>query len=178
MLINGIEFDFSTLNADDVQRMKAALEKQKTRAETEGRKYTPDGDGYEDWLCFQCRIFEDYLDEVLGEGASAKLGLNGRNFKACMDVSKAFTAAMAAEKQDLVEQLHPDAASAQPAASTAVPIPAPMNREQRRAVAKASPVKLQVHPDAEKHEAGKADRREKLQKALAALSELVELDND
>lgn len=72
MIINGIEFDFSTLNANDVDRMLAAQTRQQERARTEGSRYTPEND-YSAWLRFQCRIFMDYLDEVLGEGASEKM---------------------------------------------------------------------------------------------------------
>ena len=97
MIINGIEFDFSTLNANDVDRMLAAQTRQQERARTEGSRYTPENE-YSAWLRFQCRIFMDYLDEVLGEGASEKLGLDGSNFNACLTVSKAFAEAMAAEK--------------------------------------------------------------------------------
>lgn len=73
MIINGIEFDFSTLNANDVDRMLAAQTRQQERARTEGSRYTPESD-YPAWLRFQCRIFMDYLDEVLGEGASGETG--------------------------------------------------------------------------------------------------------
>lgn len=130
MIINGIEFDFSTLNANDVDRMLAAQTRQQEHARTEGSRYTPEND-YPAWLRFQCRIFMDYLDEVLGEGASEKLGLDGSNFNACLTVSKAFAEAMAAEKASASALIHPTEERAQ--ASAAQAIPAPMNREQRRA---------------------------------------------
>ena len=38
MIINGIEFDFSTLNANDVDRMLAAQTRQQERARTEGSR--------------------------------------------------------------------------------------------------------------------------------------------
>lgn len=172
MIILDQEFNFSTLNAADVDRMLAAAEKQKQRAAAEGGRYTPEGSGYPDWLRFQCRLFMDYLDEVLGEGASARLGLDGSNFNDCMKVSQSFAEAMAAEKQGVVDFVRPDPTPAQP---TAAPIPAPMNREQRRAAAKAHPAKLAAYPavsDFQKREADKADRRKQL------LAELAELDND
>ena len=106
MTINGIDFDFSTLNANDVDRMLAAQTRQQERARTEGSRYTPESD-YPAWLRFQCRIFMDYLDEVLGEGASEKLGLDGNNFNACLTVSKAFAKAMATEKASVNALLHP-----------------------------------------------------------------------
>lgn len=130
MIINGIEFDFSTLNANDVDRMLAAQTRQQERARTEGSRYTPENN-YPAWLRFQCRIFMDYLDNVLGEGASEKLGLDGSNFNACLTVSKAFAEAMAAEKASVSALIHPAEERAQVSAAQA--IPAPMNREQRRA---------------------------------------------
>ena len=172
MIINGIEFDFSTLNANDVDRMLAAQTRQQERARTEGSRYTPESD-YPAWLRFQCRIFMDYLDEVLGEGASEKLGLDGSNFNACLTVSKAFAEAMAAEKASASALIHPAEERAQVSAaqvsaaqvSAAQAIPAPMNREQRRAAAKAHPAVV----DFRAQEAAKAARRAQLKAELEAL---------
>ena len=107
--------------------MLAAQTRQQERARTEGSRYTPESD-YPAWLRFQCRIFMDYLDEVLGEGASEKLGLDGNNFNACLTVSKAFAKAMATEKASVNALLHPVEGDVH--ASAAQAIPAPMNREQ------------------------------------------------
>lgn len=167
MIINGIEFDFSTLNANDVDRMLAAQTRQQERARTEGSRYTPESD-YPAWLRFQCRIFMDYLDEVLGEGASEKLGLDGSNFNACLTVSKAFAEAMAAEKASASALIHPAEERAQVSAaqvSAAQAIPAPMNREQRRAEVKAHPAVV----DFRAQEAAKAARRAQLKAELEAL---------
>lgn len=166
MIINGIEFDFSTLNANDVDRMLAAQTRQQERARTEGR-YTPEND-YPAWLRLQCRIFMDYLDEVLGDGASEKLGLDGSNFNACLTVSKAFAKAMAAEKASVNALIHPAEERAQVSAaqvSAAQAIPAPMNREQRRAAVKAHPAVV----DFRAQEAAKAARRAQLKAELEAL---------
>lgn len=162
MIINGIDFDFSTLNANDVDRMLAAQTRQQERARTEGSRYTPESD-YPAWLRFQCRIFMDYLDEVLGEGASEKLGLDGSNFNTCLTVSKAFAKAMAAEKASASALIHPAEERAQVSAVQA--IPAPMNREQRRAVAKAHPAVV----DFRAQEEAKAARRAQLKAELEAL---------
>lgn len=172
MIINGIEFDFSTLNANDVDRMLAAQTRQQERARTEGSRYTPESD-YPAWLRFQCRIFMDYLDEVLGEGASEKLGLDGSNFNACLTVSKAFAEAMAAEKASASALIHPTEERAQVSeaqvsaaqVSAAQAIPAPMNREQRRAAVKAHPAVV----DFRAQEAAKAARRAQLKAELEAL---------
>ncbi len=162
MIINGIEFDFSTLNANDVDRMLAAQTRQQERARTEGSRYTPENN-YPAWLRFQCRIFMDYLDNVLGEGASEKLGLDGSNFNACLTVSKAFAEAMAAEKASVSALIHPAEERAQVSAAQA--IPAPMNREQRRAAVKAHPAMV----DFRAQEAAKAARRAQLKAELEAL---------
>lgn len=162
MTINGIDFDFSTLNANDVDRMLAAQTRQQERARTEGSRYTPESD-YPAWLRFQCRIFMDYLDEVLGEGASEKLGLDGNNFNACLTVSKAFAKAMATEKASVNALLHPVEGDVH--ASAAQAIPAPMNREQRRAAVKAHP----AVGDFRAQEAAKAARRAQLKAELEAL---------
>ncbi len=98
MIINGIEFDFSTLNANDVNRMLAAQDPAAGTCSDGGQPLHSRESDYPAWLRFQCRIFMDYLDEVLGEGASEKLGLDGSNFNACLTVSKVFAEAMAAEK--------------------------------------------------------------------------------
>ena len=172
MIINGIDFDFSTLNANDVDRMLAAQTRQQERARTEGSRYTPEND-YPAWLRFQCRIFMDYLDDVLGEGASEKLGLDGSNFNACLTVSKAFAEAMAAEKASASALIHPAEERAQVSAaqvsaaqvSAAQAIPAPMNREQRRAAVKAHPAVV----DFRAQEAAKAARRAQLKAELEAL---------
>ena len=172
MIINGIEFDFSTLNANDVDRMLAAQTRQQERARTEGSRYTPENE-YSAWLRFQCRIFMDYLDEVLGEGASEKLGLDGSNFNACLTVSKAFAEAMAAEKASASALIHPAEERAQVSAaqvsaaqvSAAQAIPAPMNREQRRAAVKAHPAVV----DFQAQETAKAARRAQLKAELEAL---------
>lgn len=132
MLIHNCEFDFSTMNANDVDRMVAAQQKQVTRAQTEGSQYNPEGSGYPAWLRFQCRVFMDYLDEVLGEGASEKLGLDGSNFSACLAISKEFAEAMEKEREELVALIQP-AEAPQAAPEAPKPIPGHANREQRRA---------------------------------------------
>lgn len=162
MIINGIEFDFSTLNATDVDRMLAAQTRQQERARTEGSRYTPESD-YPAWLRFQCRIFMDYLDEVLGEGASEKLGLDGNNFNACLTVSKVFAKAMVTEKASVNALLHPVEEDVHASATQA--IPAAMNREQRRAAVKAHP----AVGDFQAQEAAKAARRAQLKAELEAL---------
>lgn len=186
MIICEQEFDFSTLNAKDVDRMLAAQAKQQERARTEGSRYSPQRD-YPAWLRFQCRIFMDYLDQVLGEGASAKLGLDGSNFNDCLTVSQSFKDAMEAERSRTVALLHPapeqgQASAAQ--ASAAQAIPAPMNRQQRRAAAQtqAAVSRAQVAADAALPPAvqmvQRVDKAARRRELLAQLAELEEPDRD
>ena len=173
MIINGIEFDFSTLNANDVDRMLAAQAKQQERARMEGSRYTPESD-YPAWLRFQCRIFMDYLDEVLGEGASEKLGLDGSNFNACLTVSKAFAEAMVAEKDSASALIHPTKERGQVSAAQA--IPAPMNRQQRRAAARtqAAVSRAQEAADAARTQAAVSRAQEAADAALPPAVQMVQ----
>lgn len=158
------EFAFSSLNANDIERLeqaKAKLEKAE-EAERQRAQQTPNM-SYAEGIRGQCRIFMDYLDNVLGEGASEKLGLDGSNFNACLTVSKAFAEAMAAEKASVSALIHPAEERAQVSAAQA--IPAPMNREQRRAAVKAHPAMV----DFRAQEAAKAARRAQLKAELEAL---------
>lgn len=116
MNICGQEFDFSALNANDIDRVEAAQRHMEAASDREKqRQHT----GMADILRGQCRLVMHYLDEVLGEGASERLGLDSNDFGACTRVMNAFKDACTAE-QETVKQ------------AAAVP----MNREQRRAQAK------------------------------------------
>ncbi len=163
MIINGIEFDFSTLNANDVDRMLAAQTRQQERARTEGSRYTPESD-YPAWLRFQCRIFMDYLDEVLGEGASEKLGLDGSNFNACPDGQQGLCRGHGRRKGQCQRADPPPLRIGRRFRQHGPSLP-PMNREQRRAAVKAHPAVV----DFRAQEAAKAARRAQLKAELEAL---------
>ena len=116
MVICGQEFEFSALNANDVERVETAQKHMEAASDREKqRQHT----GMADILRGQCRLLMNYLDEVLGEGAAERLALDGNDFGACARAMEAFKEACAAE-QKTVKQ------------AAAVP----MNREQRRAQAK------------------------------------------
>lgn len=113
MIICGQEFNFSALNADDLDRMDAAQKHMQAASDHESKRPHT---GTADILRGQCRLMMDYFDELLGDGASERLGLDGDDFGACVRVTNAFKEAIAAE-QATVKQ------------AAAVPT----NREQRRA---------------------------------------------
>lgn len=116
MIICGQDFEFSVLNANDLERMEAAQKHMRRASETETRRPKK---GYADALRGQCRLVMDYLDELLGDGASELLGLDGNDFGACTRVVEAFKQAIRAE-QSAVQQA----------------MAVPQNRAQRRAKAK------------------------------------------
>lgn len=116
MVICGQEFDFSALNANDIDRVETAQRHMEAASDREKqRQHT----GIADVLRGQCRLLMNFLDEALGEGASERLGLDGNDFGACKHVMDEFTKAISAEQ-----------------ASMNLAAAVPMNREQRRAVAK------------------------------------------
>lgn len=117
MIICGQDFEFSALNANDLERMEAAQKHMRRASETETKRPKK---GYADALRGQCRLVMGYLDELLGEGASERLGLDGNDFGACTRVVEAFKQAIRAE-QSAVQQA----------------MAVPQNRAQRRAQAKA-----------------------------------------
>ena len=116
MIICGQEFEFSALNANDLDRMDAAQQHMQAASDRESKRAHT---GTADILRGQCRLMMGYFDELLGEGASERLGLDGNNFGACVRVTNAIKEAIAAEQ-----------ATVKQAAAM------PMNREQRRAQAK------------------------------------------
>lgn len=114
MIINGLEFPFSALNADDLDRLETAQEHMKQADAIERHRVKT---GLADAIRGQCRLVMGFLDELLGEGASARLGLTGSDFKACQQVVSEIHDRIAEEQAELQAQ--------------------PTNREQRRAAAKA-----------------------------------------
>nr|DAU51886.1 MAG TPA: hypothetical protein [Caudoviricetes sp.] len=152
MIICNQEFNFSALNADDIDRMEAASKQQISRAKAEAKRLEQENASYSDILRRQCRVLMDYFDEVLGDGASQRLGLTGSDLGKCTQVATEFKAAIEAEK-----------AAAQ-AAVTVQPVQG--NRAQRRAEKKHKHKPLVGYPAAQPD---KAARRKQLLAELAAL---------
>ena len=86
MIICGQEFEFSALNANDLDRMDAAQQRMQAASDRESKRAHT---GTADILRGQCRLMMGYFDELLGEGASERLGLDGNNFGACVRVTNA-----------------------------------------------------------------------------------------
>ena len=119
MVICGQEFEFSLMNANDLDRFEDANDRMQRRSAEESEQFRRGGVRLGDHARAQARIAMDCIDEILGAGASARLGLDENNMAPIYDVIEELGNAFAAEKQRY---------AAKPAQ--------PMNREQRRAAAK------------------------------------------
>lgn len=120
MVICGQEFEFSLMNANDLDRFEDANERMQRRSAEEAEQFRRGGVRLGDHARAQARIAIACIDEILGAGSSARLGLDENNMAPIYDVIEELGNAFAAEKQRYA------ARAAQP-----------MNRQQRRAEQKA-----------------------------------------
>lgn len=157
MVICGQEFEFSLMNANDLDRFEDANERMQRRSAEESEQFRRGGVRLGDHARAQARIAMDCIDEILGAGSSDRLGLNENYMAPIYDVIEELGNAFSAEKQRY---------AAKPSQ--------PMNREQRRAQAKKNrhkpPVSYPAPPAAQMVErVDKAARRKQLLAELAAL---------
>lgn len=117
------EFDFSPLNANDIERMEQAKAQLDRKAEAERQRLQRERVSYADGLRGQCRLLMHFLDGVLGDGASARLGLDGNDLGKALEVVVEMTRVVNEGRKKF----------ALPAA------PIPQNRAQRRQQKKHTP---------------------------------------
>ena len=117
------EFDFSPLNANDIERMEQAKAQLDRETEAERQRLQRERVSYADGLRGQCRLLMHFLDGVLGDGASARLGLDGNDFGKALEVVVEMTRVVNEGRKKF----------ALPAA------PIPQNRAQRRQQKKHKP---------------------------------------
>lgn len=110
------EFDFSSLNANDIERMEQAKAQLDCETEAERQRLQRERVSYADGLRGQCRLLMHFLDVVLGDGASARLGLDGNDLGKALEVVVEMTRVVNEGRKKF----------ALPAA------PIPQNRAQRR----------------------------------------------
>lgn len=122
MVICGQNFDFSVLNANDMDRFEDANERMQQAGRAEEERFNRGGVRLGDHMRAQARLVMACIDEILGAGASTRLGLDENDAAPIYDVLDAINEACMAEKQRYTSR---------------IPKPQPMNREQRRAAAKA-----------------------------------------
>ena len=99
MVICGQEFEFSLMNANDLDRFEDANERMQRRSAEESEQFRRGGVRLGDHARAQARIAMDCIDEILGAGASARLGLDENNMAPIYDVIEELGNAFAAEKQ-------------------------------------------------------------------------------
>lgn len=116
MNICGQEFDFSLLNANDLDRLEDAIDEMTRDSEAETARCDRENVRLGDRLRAQARVSMRGLDKILGAGASARLGLTENDLGRIYDILDDLNRAAAAEK----------ARYSRPAA-------VPQNRAQRRA---------------------------------------------
>lgn len=116
MVICGQEFNFSVLNANDLDRFEDAQEKMQARNAAQTERFRQGGMRLGDHVRAQTRIAMDCIDDILGAGASARLDLDENNMAPVYDVIEELGNAFEAEKQRY-----------------AAKVSQPMNRAQRRA---------------------------------------------
>lgn len=110
------EFDFSPLNANDIERMEQAKAQLDRETVAERQRLQRERVSYADGLRGQCRLLMHFLDGVLGDGASARLGLDGNDLGKALEVVVEMTRVVNEGRKKF----------ALPAA------PIPQNRAQRR----------------------------------------------
>lgn len=138
----GQEFAFSALNAKDLERMEYAGEQmQQAFAQLQDKTADP-----LEMVRASCRIFVQYITDVLGQDAAQLLGLDDNDLGKAMQAVDSMVEGIKADRGALDSLLTKYGVS-------------PMNREQRRAVA-FKPAGAQ---------ASKAARRQELLAQLAAL---------
>lgn len=117
------EFDFSPLNANDIERMEQEKAQLDRETEAERQRLQRERVSYADGLRGQCRLLMHFLDGVLGDGASARLGLDGNDLGKALEVVVEMTRVVNEGRKKF----------ALPAA------PIPQNRAQRRQQKKHKP---------------------------------------
>lgn len=113
------EFDFSPLNANDVERLDRAKARLDRESEAERQRLQRERVSYADGLRGQCRLLMHFLDGVLGDGASARLGLDGNDLGKALEVVVEMTRVVNEGRKKFAL---PDGPAA----------PIPQNRAQRR----------------------------------------------
>lgn len=120
------EFDFSPLNANDIERMDQAKAQLDRETEAERQRLQRERVSYADGLRGQCRLLMHFLDCVLGDGASARLDLDGNDLGKALEVVVEMTRVVNEGRKKFAL---PDGPAA----------PVPQNRAQRRQQKKHKP---------------------------------------
>ena len=83
MEVNGIPFDFDFADADDLERLEAALQAVQQEAEAIRGKSGPAG------IRAQCQIVFEFFDSVFGPGSAKRVFGDRCNLIQCLDAFEA-----------------------------------------------------------------------------------------
>lgn len=128
--LRGKQFDFSPLNANDMDRFEDALNEMTRASQEAERRGKEENLRLGDRLREQARIFMRGLDEILGAGASAILGLDENDAAPIYEIIGEMSAAISAEQKCFLPTASPNPVRM---------LPAPQNRAQRRQQKKHKP---------------------------------------
>ena len=95
MIINGLTFDFSIYDADDVER----FEKCNSILE-EGDRNRPEGMTEAEAIRYGCKLFIEFFDGMFGDGTSARLFSGKTNYAKCLDAYYDFLDGIEAESNE------------------------------------------------------------------------------
>ena len=96
----GQEFEFSSLDANDLARSDQAGQRMQQAFAREQKRSLNQPGGSVDGIRASCRIFARYIDDVLGQGAAQRLGLNDHDLaKALLAVDEMVEAILRDQKQ-------------------------------------------------------------------------------
>lgn len=167
--VQGKNFPFSSLNANDLDRFEAAFRaypgKMNAARQHAAQAHLSSGDS----LRAVCRVVLDLIDATLGAGASAQLGLDENTCDKALICWKEMIDAVGVEQASFREMFQP-----------AAPVPAPQNRAQRRQQKKHKPHSRAdgFHPEAVDFPKQPLKADAKAARRAELLKELAALDND
>ncbi|MBQ7860348.1 MAG: hypothetical protein IJ347_09495 [Faecalibacterium sp.] len=102
MIIKGIEFPFSPLNATDMDRLNAATRQSELESAAEKQRVQQGAiTDMAQIIRGQCRIVHNYLENLLGAGACEKLALDGNDLNSYRAVINELTQKTSAELASL-----------------------------------------------------------------------------
>ena len=82
MKIRNIEVDFDFLDADDIERFENEAKRLLNKCDEEAKKDYSSSES----IKAQCRIIEEFIDNVFGEGLSEKIFIKRNNLKEHLEI--------------------------------------------------------------------------------------------
>lgn len=97
MKIRNIEVDFDFLDADDVERFENEAQKLLNKCDEEAKKDYSASES----IKVQCKIVEEFFDNVFGEGISEKIFVKRNNLKEHLEIYEEVIKEKKAEENEI-----------------------------------------------------------------------------